>query len=351
METQLDLSSSPNPLFTRWVLDRRLLTSPVVLVDVGVLGGAAERWDHLGDRVEVHGFDPLEEAVAPLRAEGRPHRHYYAMALGNEDGERAFFVAQEPTASSFYRQGPSQYETLDGTGINIGTRRVPIRRLDSLMAEGILARADFIKIDAEGFEPEVLKGAQALLAGGVLALEIETAFNASTEVPQTHLGALHDQLLRHGFLLYDIGFERLERASFANRARTLGREMPRTVPRPATVNALFYRDTPSLGAEETLKRAIILELYGMVDTAYDVLMMNAATLPAGFPLEEAADQLLGPVNAGTLPAEGAALSDIAPLPTDPRHTSVRVALRDSMAAVGMALRHSINYRLLRRRSS
>jgi hypothetical protein len=74
-------------------------------------------------------------------------------------------------------------------------RRVPIRRLDTLCADGAFARADFIKIDCEGFEPEILKGAQALLCSGVLAVEIETNFNTSEVPPQIKAAA---QIRRSG---------------------------------------------------------------------------------------------------------------------------------------------------------
>lgn len=330
---QMDLSYNREPLFTPWVLHHGLLTSPLVAIDVGVQGGVSPRWKHLADCVEVHGFDALEEAVAPLRAEGTPKRHYYATALGNEDGERELFIAPEATASSFYASGPSPYDSSESVRRGSNSRRVPIRRLDSLMAEGTIPRADFIKIDCEGFEPEILKGAQALVGSGVFAIEVETNFHISATLPETHFWAVYKQLLPHGFLLCDLAFDRVQRASFANKARILGLEHPRAVAQPASFNVLFYRDTPSLGADETLKRAIILELYGMTDVAYDVVMANAVTLPEEFPLDEAAAHLVH----GAKPWE---IHD---------HNSVRVALRDSLSAIGAALRHSINHRLGRRR--
>ena len=54
---------------THWVVRNGYLRSPFVLVDIGVLGGISVRWQHLGDCLEVHGFDLLEEAIAPLRAQ------------------------------------------------------------------------------------------------------------------------------------------------------------------------------------------------------------------------------------------------------------------------------------------
>ena len=59
-------------------------------------------------------------------------------------------------------------------------RLVPMRSLDSLMAEGAIPQADFLKVDVEGYEADVLAGAKEMLAGGVLGIEVETSFMTST---------------------------------------------------------------------------------------------------------------------------------------------------------------------------
>ena len=287
-----DLAYAPPPRFTEWLVASRMFATPLVVIDVGVQGGIGPRWDHLGDFLEVHGFDALEEAIAPLDALGRPHHRYYATALGNEDGERELFVAPEPTATSFYRHDSSRYGVDEKVSRSAGTRRVPIRRLDTLSAEGTFERADFIKIDCEGFEPEILKGAQSLLQKGVLAIEIETNFNTSPVLPQSHFGAVCEQILPHGLTLFDLAIDRIPRASFAARAQSLGIAETQTVARPGTVNALFYREGAARSADELLKRVAVLEIYGMADTAYDVLMAGADLLPPGFPLQSAADLLI-----------------------------------------------------------
>lgn len=288
----MDLSYNPRPRFTEWVVKNGLLSSRFVVVDVGVLGGISPRWEHFGDHLEAHGFDVLHEAITPLRAAQRPTHHFHVMGLGNEDGERDVFVAPEPTQTSFYRGDPSKVAE---------KRTVAIRRLDTLMSEGTIKRADFIKIDCEGFEPEILKGAQTLLAGGVIALEVETNFHTSPILPQSHFGAVCEQLVPHGFTLFDLAFNRIPRASFLDRERSLQISDAVTVARPATVNTLFYRDAAAAASDELLKRVAILEIYGMADTAYDVLLAGAGQLGDRFPLQDASDLLIRPSNPPTEP--------------------------------------------------
>ena len=163
----MDLARNRNADFTKWVVSAGFLTEPFVLIDVGVQGGENDRWRPFGDCLVVHGFDPIEEVVQQLVEvnRGRPNRHYHCMAVGNMDGEQTFyFHPANPTASSMYQQSTGRFDV----DTSEQRRMVPIRRLDSLLGEGIIPIADYIKIDVEGFEQDVLLGARELLRGGFL---------------------------------------------------------------------------------------------------------------------------------------------------------------------------------------
>src|SRR5215468_513423 len=117
----MDLGINHNADFTKWVVSAGLLTEPFVLIDVGVQGGENIRWRPLGDHLVVHGFDPIEEVVQKLIKEscGRSNRHYHCMAVGNADGEQAFyFNLGNPFESSMYRKPTDRGEE----------RMMPIRR-------------------------------------------------------------------------------------------------------------------------------------------------------------------------------------------------------------------------------
>src|ERR1700738_2110599 len=103
----MDFALNRNAEFTKWVVSAGLLTEPFVLIDVGVQGGENIRWRALGDHLIVHGFDPIEEVVQKLIEEsrGRSNRHYHYMAVGNADGEQAFyFNSVDSFQSSMYGQ-------------------------------------------------------------------------------------------------------------------------------------------------------------------------------------------------------------------------------------------------------
>ena len=70
--------------------------SPVI--EFRVPGRTASPWKVLGDLVDFHGCDPIDE-VPKIR--NVTNYHFYSMVLGNEDGQREFYVKADSFSSSF----------------------------------------------------------------------------------------------------------------------------------------------------------------------------------------------------------------------------------------------------------
>jgi FkbM family methyltransferase len=306
----MDLGINHNADFTKWVVSAGLLTEPFVLIDVGVQGGENVRWRPLGDHLVVHGFDPIEEIVQQLTEEnrGRSNRHYYSMAVGNADGEQAFyFNPVNPSESSMYGRRVDQFDK----NATEQVRTVPIRRLDSLLAEGLIPKADFVKIDVEGFEKDVLLGAPELLRAGVVGLETETNFGVSPAYPKSHFGTLTELALENHLLVFDIAFNRVPRESF-QRALVHKGVKPisklDSLGRPATVNVLFARDLIDevdhqsnyrnpcrpFSVSELIKSMIVCELYSLNDVALDTAERFADRLGAHLDVDRAVRLLADP---------------------------------------------------------
>jgi FkbM family methyltransferase len=292
----LDLFRNMNPKFSKWITEIGALKDPFVVIDVGVLGGESPRWDVFGDHhLVVHGFDPIEEVIDELRT-AKAHlknRTYHAMAIGNENGERSFF---------FNRFQPTKSSLIESSDHGVQRRLVSMRSLDALLKAHIIRQADFLKVDVEGFEPEVLLGARDLLARGVLGIEIETNFNISAAAPKSHFGAVYNLVLEHGLRLFDLNFERSVRPSYLSvcaNGSTVG------VGTPSTFNVLFCRDpvaerdnnqfyermpTP-LTVQQILKLIAIYELHGLNDAAVDTALTFSKQLEEQIDVERAIELL------------------------------------------------------------
>jgi len=295
--------NTPAPL-TRWLAREGLLSTPFVLIDVGVQGGIHPRWLALGSSLHVYGFDPLEEAVAELSDHAPPNHHYFAMALGAEDGQRSLSVQKNRYASSFYQQSRSQFAVAPEVYEAEQSRVVPIRRLDGLFTEKRVPPADFIKMDCEGFEPEIVKGAESYFAASdLLGADVETNFNVSPILPETHFWATYQPLLRRRLLLFDAAFNRVPRAHYANRFAAAD---PKGRFRPATWNVLFARnlgqelESPEsfpgvpprpIGVDTVLKSLVIMEVYGLLDWTFDLLVTFRDLLRTRMDVDEAVDIL------------------------------------------------------------
>jgi FkbM family methyltransferase len=234
----VELSESPG-LGASFIARSGALDSAFVLVDIGVRGGIHRRWRPLEPVLEVYGFDALAEVGAPNQ-----RHHYFKLALGDYDGECKFHIPDNP------------YE---GRVSADGAHKVPIARLDTLWANGTLPPADFIKIDCENYEPQILAGGAAYLkAGDLLGADIESHFHVSPQLPYSHFAAINTALTERRLRVADL---------------TLSRALSAEQPWNGTCNVLFARrllDEPrhSEPAPGTILKTIaIFDVYGLVGPA------------------------------------------------------------------------------------
>jgi FkbM family methyltransferase len=141
-----------------WQVDslRSFDFSPRTVIDVGAADGTPALYDSFPQARHVL-IEPLREFEEDLARLTRAHDAYFlATAVGSTTGKTKIFVDQDdPLMSSVLKTVvPRQ---------RLSEREVPITTLDALMQEGGWEGPFGLKIDAEGFEREVVEGATALL--------------------------------------------------------------------------------------------------------------------------------------------------------------------------------------------
>jgi len=115
--------------------------------------------------VRIYSFEPVADTFAVLKDNlGDSEASLHNVAISDSDGEKTFFYynqsSQSAELSSFYRRSFSIEQRLRIKPIPIP---VQSRTLDSFCKEHLISHIDFLKIDTEGGELDVLKGAVGLL--------------------------------------------------------------------------------------------------------------------------------------------------------------------------------------------
>ena len=290
----------PHPYFTREVCRRGILQEPFRLIDVGVRGGIGEHWLHFGDHLHAWGFDPLyEQGVGPLiEANKYPERiHYLNFGIADEDGFRAFkFYGNNPSSSHFVASNGT--DAVDETW-----QSVPIRRLDSLVSDGTIGPIDFMKMDAETYEIEILRGAQQFFAtSAIFGVESETHFLRTQRNPRSHFVELYEQLAPYRFSVYDSGAHRVPRSPLVHgfpQEVEDGTYMFRPTGRACIFDFLFLHESfddgaqqKEIGVDRLIKMIATAETYNLHDVGLDILFANQERLGRRFDVEEAADWLV-----------------------------------------------------------
>jgi FkbM family methyltransferase len=150
-------------------------------------------------RIELVGFEPDPDQYRALLALNRPNATYLPYAIG-DGSEGMLHICRAPGMTSLLTPYGDILRHFPGFA-EWGTvlRRVPIqtKRLDDMAEAG---QADYLKMDVQGGELGVLRGAPMLL-GKVLVVQLEVQF-----VPfykEQPLFAELDQALRHaGFFFH-----------------------------------------------------------------------------------------------------------------------------------------------------
>ncbi len=180
------------------------LDEPPVLVDVGVRWGFEPRWEALAGAARLIGFDADEDECDVLRRH-HPGGTFVAAALSDTAGSATLHVTEEPASSSLLEPDAEVIARRRGMETMREARRATITTttLAEWAAAAGVERVDALKLDVQGAELAVLRGAGALL-DHVRVLDLEVEFNPIYRAQP--LFADIDAFLRErGFALWRLG--------------------------------------------------------------------------------------------------------------------------------------------------
>ncbi len=160
-----DRGHIPNHSGERYVLEllqKQAKQEKLTIFDVGANTGqyAEVVINTLKKDFHLYSFEPQQEAFNQLKNISdasffSPHQ----VAVGSAQGEVEIFYNRE--GSVFASMFPASYQNYD---ISLDkSQKVPMITLDNFCKKHNISQIDFLKIDVEGYEIEVLKGCQQLI--------------------------------------------------------------------------------------------------------------------------------------------------------------------------------------------
>ncbi len=242
------------------------------IVDIGAAGGLDQRWRKNLPNLTAILFEPDPESYVRLQSISGERDIICNTALYSSQTTLDFFVCRDSECSSIYRPNRSllehfpQAERFD----IVKTSAVPVDTLKRQLFKAGVARTDFIKLDVQGAELDILQGTDSFLPT-TLGLQIEVAFQEIySKQPLFH--QVHQYLTERGFALIDLQktYWSLNLPQFSsdyNKGQLIFGD------------ALYFRLPQSLLSDDKfnpndLSRAIMLYLcYGYTDLAQHLLTL------------------------------------------------------------------------------
>lgn len=163
-----------------FVAKLRLLPIPRTarhIVDVGAnVGVFAEAATLYCPSAEIIAFEPSANTFAKLEKRAIPRALCKKAAVGAKMGTATLHIAEDAFSSTL-RPPSEACKNLYGKAVvpTGATEEVPVVTLAQIIEEHRLPRIDLLKVDVEGFEPQVLEGAGDYLTSHVHRIMLEAS--------------------------------------------------------------------------------------------------------------------------------------------------------------------------------
>lgn len=241
---------------------------------------ATQGWDIFAPHLSIYGFDADAEACHQMNTEIAAQEnnwieHHFPCALWNTNGKATLYKTRNPACTSLYPPNSDYTERFTTNAIMmelVDTEEINVSTLDSFLTEHSDICFDYLQIDVQGGDLNVLEGATNTLEKSVLAMSVEVEFFQLYQ-NQPLFGDVDNYLRKKGFTIFDIG--KIYRAN-----RQLAAVMSHNHPgQPIWSDVYYVRDliqsdinNQSRNPEQIFKLACIADTLNFIDYSMELLV-------------------------------------------------------------------------------
>lgn len=244
------------------------ITRSFVYVDCGARGENNHPFVSAFPGAQYIGFEADAEESARVQANMKAGRSVFPVALGSVNATLPFYVTKNPACSSFLEPDTSFFAQFLGAASDIEVQSVvdlPVVSLDEYLPNAGVESIDFIELDTQGSELDILKGAEGFLKKSILGLRVEVEF--SPIYKNQPLFSDVDAFVRScGFTLFDLSRHHYRRGAAPRGIVTSGQLL--------YGHALYLKDyrtfTGGNAWLKTLKMVMVADFFGIKDYAFEM---------------------------------------------------------------------------------
>ena len=155
-----------------------IMPRKLIYCDVGARWGIDEPWKSIRNLIELASFEPDKEEYELLMKNKGANEIVYQYALYKEPKKIPLNLTKSRGCSSLYKPNDDFLKNYPNPERFIIEDVVAVEAtsLDTLYEDNIFSDVDFIKIDIQGAELDVLKGGEKLLRENIVGIEVEVEF-------------------------------------------------------------------------------------------------------------------------------------------------------------------------------
>lgn len=258
-----------------------------IQMTIGIIGSrkfegedyASQGWTVFSPRLTIYGFDADADACQKMNSELEIssidwREKHFPLALWNTPGKATLFITKDPGSSSLYQPEQSYIERFVINSLHmelVSTTEIEVTTLDAFCQSQGIDEIDFLQIDVQGADLQVLEGASWLLERSVLAIKVEVEFTKSY-ANQPLFRDVDQYLTNHGFTLFDITNMNYD---YRRSSPLFSQTHPGTL---IWADAFYFRDLIQKNCnislktpEQILKLACIADILDFTDYAVELL--------------------------------------------------------------------------------